>query len=419
MYKLVTAVLKEKNSSIPWSEVDISLTPIKDFFNNYISGYVVLTNDSLAGEHIVDYKTFITGNYPTPILNINFNQWLALIGNRILPTIKEPTFVEGEVFYSDAFKAGWKVTRAHPISPNVENYTDAQLTDGFMTKSGLNMQNYPDSFLVTMNGLLHYSYISENGIKVKDLTKSFYKSNKQEVGIFSFTDVGKVTQVPITLDNLVSVNDTDNYRREFCVRTNVDLRGKTVWASIGGYLSFDLDQVSVNNPESGLVYINLSNDVIAKRVAHSCQLIDLDDLGVFIPDFSPTSFNLDDFNTRLIMQRYLTLSQSFIIIIDTNNIEIEKKEIEYTGVVGVYKYPERISLPIFNQYGLLQHYLPTKLDNDEMGIITPAEIKSYTDYDTTDWYTTGIFSEDYRLRFNDRWHSLHALRFKSTNIVTA
>lgn len=418
MYKLVTAVLKEKNSSKPWSEVDISLTTVSDFFSKYISGYIVLTNDQLAGEHIVDYRTFITGAYPTPIANINFNQWLSLIGNRVLPTIKEPNFTTGEVYFSNALKAGWTITKAHPISPNVENYAAADLTDGLLTKAGVSIVNYPDSFLVTVNGLLHRSYAYENSIKVKDLTKTFYKSNKCDVGLFSFTEVGSVKQVAITLDNLVSVNDTDNYKREFCVNTGMDLTNKTVWASIGGYLVRDHDFVNVNNFESGLVYVNLSNADLVKRLAHQCTLMDVDDLGVMMEEFSPTSFNLNEFNTRLVMQRYLTMSQSFIIVIDTQNIEEEKVYIRPTGVVGVYTHHERISLPIFNQHGLIQEYQPTKID-EGMGILTPPDLMKYNVLNTTPAKASAFFDNDDRLRFSDNWPSLTGIRFRSMKKIDA
>lgn len=418
MYKLVTAVLKEKNSSKPWSEVDISLTTVSQFFSKFISGYIVLTNDQLAGEHIVDYRTFITGPYPTPIADINFNQWLALIGNRVLPTIKEPEFTTGEVYFSNALKAGWEITKAHPISPNTDSYPIADLTDGLLTKRDVSMVNYPDSFLVSVNGLMHYSYRYENSIKVKDLTKSFYKSKKCEVGIFSFTEVGSVKQIPITPENLLSVNSTDAYKREFCVKTEMDLKDKTVWASIGGYLIRDIKSVSVNNFEDGNVYINLTDSDLVKRLAHQSTLMDVDDLGIMIPDYSPTSFNLDDFNTRLVMQRYLTMSQSFIIVIDTPNIQEEKIDIHFTGVVGVYTHHERIGMTIFNQYGLVQEYQPSKID-EGMGILTPPDLMKYNVLNTAYNKDTKIFDSNDRLRYSDRWPSLTGVRFKSMKKIDA
>lgn len=417
MYSLVTAVLKERNTNRPWSEVDLNQVTVKDFQNNYVSGYVVLANSSLPGEHIVDYMTFLSGNLPQPLVNITFVQWLSLIGNRVLPVIKEPEFAYGEAWYSDAIKAGWKIERAHPISPSNENYTQADLTDGLLVKPSVSMDIYGDYILTTQNGLLHFSYPTPKGLKVKDLTKSFYSSKKENVGVMSLTDIGKVKQIPITLSNLIPVDLTDNMMREFHVDCDMDLTGKTVWISIGGYLHTDVSEVFISNRERGLVGVNLSKVDIPKRIAHSSTLIDLSSLGIFKEDWSPTLFDLNELKSQVVMQRYLTLSQSFIIIIDTQNISVEIEQLEFTHVVGVYKCLQRRSYAIFNQYGLFQYYAPAKIDNDQMGVLIPAVIHSYNDYDTTNWTDTPLYGKDYRLRFNDRYPSLHVKRFISTTMV--
>lgn len=417
MYTLVSAVLKERNTNNPWSEVNVSTVTVRDFLDDYISGYVVLTNSSLPGEHIVDYMTFLTGNLPKPLININFVQWLSLIGNRVLPTIKEPDFSYGEAWYSDAIKAGWTVNRAHPTSPSNVNYTQADLIDGLLSKPTVAMDIYGDYILATQNGLLHLSYPTTQGLKVKDLTQSFYSSNKSNVGVMSFTDIGKVTQVPITITNLIPVDPTDNMMREFHVDTGMDLTNKTVWISIGGYLHTDVTEVYVANQETGLVGVNIGKVDIARRIAYSSQLIDLSSLGVFKPDWSPTLFDLTALKTHVVMQRYLTLSQSFVIIIDTQNITIEKEELEFTGIVGVYKCPKRRSYAVFNQEGLFQYYAPAKINNDAMGVLTPATIHGYNGYDTENWTQTPWYSQDYRLRFNDRYPSLHVKRFISTDMT--
>lgn len=417
MYYLVTAVLKERNTNKPWSEVDLNDVTVSDFLNNYISGYVVLTNNSLPGEHIVDYSTFLSGNLPYPIIDVKFPQWLALINNRVLPTIQEPDFAYGEAWCSDAIKAGWAIERMHPVAASNDNYTQADLTDGLLVKPSVSMDAFGDYILVTQNGLLHYSYPTDRGIKVKDLTASFYSSNKQHVGVMSFTDIGKVTQVPITKSNLIPVDPTDNSMREFYVDTGLDLTNKTVWISIGGYLHTDINEVFASNPSKGLVGVDIKKVDIPRRIAHSSQLIDLSSLGIFKPDWSPTLFNLDELKSQVVMQRYLTLSQSFIIIIDAQNIAIEKEELEYTGVVGVYKCPRRRSYAVFNQYGLFQYYASAKIDDNKMGVLIPPDLKTYNDYDTTNWTNTPLYGEDYRLRFNDNYPSLYVKRFISTDMI--
>ncbi len=417
MYSLVTAVLKERNTNKPWSEVDLTNTTVSEFFKKYISGYVVLTNNSLPGEHIVDYAAFITGRLPQPLIDIKFPQWLALINNRVLPTIKEPTFSFGEAWYSDANKAGWEVKRAHPIAPSTENYTDADLTDALMRKPSLSMSVYGEYILVTQNGLLHFSYPTDQGLKVKDLTKSFYKSNKNNVGVFGFTDIGKLKQIPITTDNLHAVDDEDNMMREFYIDTEMDLTGKTVWVSIGGYLHTDINEVFAVNEKTGLVGVNLKRVDIPRRVAHSSQLMDLTSLGILLPDWSPTLFNLGSLRTREVMTKYLTLSQSFVIVIDTQNINIVTEQVEFTGIIGVYKTPNRRNYAIMNQDGLFQYYAAGKLDDGGMSVLIPPEAKSYSTYDTENWLLSPLYGKDDRLRYSDRYPSLHIKRIISTSMV--
>lgn len=417
MYTLVTAVLKERNTNAPWSEVDLHQVSVHDFQNKYISGYVVLTNRSLPGEHIVDYRAFLTETLPQPIVNINFPQWLSLIGNRVLPTIKEPDFSYGEAWYSDAYKAGWKVERAHPVSPSNDNYTQADLTDGLLVKPSVSMAVYGEYILTTQNGLLHFSYPTNRGLKVRDLTKSFYSSKKQNVGVLSMTDIGKIKQVPVTVSNLIPVDPDDNMMREFYVDCDMDLTGKTVWISVGGYLHTDISEVFIANREKGLVGVDLTKIDIARRIAHSSTLMDLSSLGIFKEDWSPTLFDLDELKSQVIMHRYLTLSQTFVIVIDTQNVDVKKEELEYTGVVGVYGHVRRRSYAIFNQHGLFQYYAPGKIDDNKMSVLIPPDIHSYNDYDTTNWLGTKLYGEDYRLRYSDRYPSLHVKRLISTSMV--
>lgn len=417
MYSLVTAVLKERNTNKPWSEVDLNNVSARDFLNNYISGYVVLTNNSLPGEHIVDYMTFLTQPLPQPLVNITFPQWLALINNRVLPTITEPEFEYGEAWWSPICKAGWDLKKAHPLSPSTENYTDADLVDGLLTKGSVSMEVYGDYILVTQNGLLHFCYPTPQGLKVSDLTQSFYSSNKNSVGVMSFTDIGKLQQIPVTIENLIPVDPTDNMMREFHVDTGVDLTNKTVWISIGGYLHTSADEVYVSNAEKGLVGVNLERVDIPRRIAHSSQLIDLSSLGIFNPNWSPTLFNLNELKTHTVMQRYLTLSQTFVIIVDSQTVEVKEEELEYTGVIGVYKCNERRSYPIVNQYGIFQYYAAGKINDDKMSVLIPPDLTKYNDYDTTRWQTGPSYSEDYRLRFNDRYPALFTKRFLSVDMI--
>lgn len=417
MYTLVTSVLKRRNDNTPWSEVNLNNVKVSEFLNDYISGYVVLTNRSLPGEHIVDYMSFLTGRLPLPLFDLTFPVWLNLINNRVLPTIKEPEFAFGEVWFSEVHKAGWEVQRAHPISPSNDNFTQADLTDGLLIKPSVSMEVYGEYILATQNGLLHYSYPTDRGLKVRDLTKSYYSSKKNSVGVLSFTDVGKIKQIPITEQNLIPVRPDDNMLREFYVDADMDLTGKTVWASIGGYLHTDINEVYSVNNETGLVGFDLKKIDIPRRVAHSSQLIDLSSLGIFLPDWSPTLFNLNELKTREVMQKYLTLTQSFLIVIDTQDIEVTKEELEFTGVVGVYKSPKRRNFAVTNQYGLFQYYASGKLDDEQMAVLVPPDLMSYNDYDTEGWTLTPLYGEDYRLRYGDRYPSLYIKRIQSTSMV--
>lgn len=418
MYSFVTAVLKKKGSSETWTETDISMMTLNDFFNLFSSGYVVLEHTSLQGEHIVDYREFKTGPYPAPTLGITFSVWLTLLPNVIFPTIEEPKFQTSKVLFSEVYKAGWSVQRAHPISPDTDGFTPAQLTDGLLTKPGVSMDDHGKHFLVTVNGHFHLSFPTDAGIKVRDLTKSYLASNRQDVGIFSFTDVGDVLQIPITPDNLIAVDDVDAYQREFLVKTDMDLSDKVVWASIGGYLIHLPTSISVNNYESGTVYINIDDVDIPRRILESIGKIDLKDLEITREDWSPNLIELKKLRTREVMQKYLTKSQSFIIVIATDNIHAVKEDLHFTGVMGQYQHHERVALPLFNQHGLIQHYAPTKLANDTMGVLVPVDYHRYSLTDTTQWRYDNTIQKDYRQRYSEEVHALEFVHFTATKMVT-
>lgn len=409
MYSLVTAVLLSREPNSTWEEMDIALVSVYDFQTKFVSGFVVLEHTSLAGEHIVDYQTFLRHKLPQPSPTLTFERWLTSFPNIILPTIKEPVFSSGSITYSDAYKAGWRSKRAHPVAPDNDNYTDAQLVDSLLTKPNFSYSDFGNQVLVSVNGHLHLAFPTANGIKVRDASKTFMHSGRYEVGLIGTSEIGNTKQIPITEDNLIATTEDDNFEREFLVDLEEELYGKTVWISIGGYLLTDNDYIRIINAEKGLIYVDISKFDIARRITDSMESIDLSSLGIERKDFSPNLVDISKLKTPEVVQKYLTLSQSFIIVVDSNLTVTTMEDIGKTSILSQYIYHKPAPLLLVDQYGLIRNYQPILTRDNTMTMLVPTVYKDYRLYDTTQWRGEKLYGTDFRQPYGQNEQYLQAL----------
>jgi hypothetical protein len=302
----------------------------------------------------------------------------------------------------DAFKAGYTIT---PVS----NSNDSTAPDIFkhnirLTRSNVSYSTLHRNCLVSVNGFYHITDTDNiNGVMVFDAMKSLKHSKQNQIGITSFKDIAEISLHPFKREMLTLNNDGT-------VRVNLpfDTTNKTVMFSIAGYLNYqnDLNFFMVGD---NLFKLDFNNMSLLDRYFECKKYIDLSSLPL---EFSPNNQNqisleqlLSDENLIALM----LLSQSFIVVLDTPSIVVNKQYVKKTGLPGMYIYYKEPIYPLVVGYGRHAeywsfiedgHYAVNVLDNVvENRIYTTTLINDLTSADNSrrpdspDQYSDAYFIE--------------------------
>lgn len=408
MYTLVTAVLRKKGINETWEEVDISQEKVSSVFSNYVSGYIVLTNPMLAGEQLVDYHTLKQLNLPLGTGDFTFTVWLGSFPNTLLPVLtKEPTYTHGSAVYADAYRAGYKIEPHHPSASSNDNYTKAQLTDGYMTKTLTSASDLEDYALIVVNGFLHLHTAFKEGARVRDMMKTMWRAGDNNVGVISFAKIGKLKLIPLTKNLIGKQTEDINLVHEAIVNTGIDLNHKHVMASIGGYL-VNGDAVRTINADNGLVRLSLSRFDLPRRIFNSRDTIDLSSLKLTPSQLDPRIISHEELRSDEVILEYLTLSQSFLIIVDTDAVVTEKRKVPFTGIHGTYEYKGNPKEVLMDSKGRISHYWPVELENDDLHVVCDDDFDHFELRSTMGWRDLRGFSEE-RDVYGDDPHAMFFL----------
>lgn len=381
MYSLVRAVLRERGINKVWSEVNIANMTLTNIFKRYYSGYIVLSAVGLDHLQYVDINTLKQSKYT--VTSQPFYLWLQALGNKKLDATEvEPTFSEGRVGYIDAWQAGYQMERVYPPSGIPDSLRpNSELGDGLLNKIGM-PSSYLSSALVTVNGFLHRSALTRNGLQIQGAGRTLDISQNNQVGLLSFSKVGNIQIVDIKDANIKSDHDVPLYRSCY-VHLGIDLTGKSLLFSLGGFLN--TAGFEVINPESGLISLNLRAMNIHKRLLESIPHIDLESLDLYLPDNMPGSLSKDQVTNDPTLRKYLQLSQTFFVVIDTPSLSLGFTPVGSPNLFGLYETPIKPTYPMIDHLGRMPEYNTTR--QGYTWVIRTGELY-YKDYS----FETGAFT---------------------------
>lgn len=360
-YAFINAYLVPKGTVQPPAAVAIGSMLLYDIFNNFSSGTIVLTNPSLIGDQYVDLVTLQQSGLPMP--NITFNSWLGTLGVSPIPaSTTAPSYIQPvkvAVTYQDTWATGYYLNRIHPTIPDATNLPVASLTDGLVTSDyGANVTALSTYGLFHVNGYLHRSFPNGTGVQLVGAGATTEVSGKNTSGILNFTSIGALTQIAITPDK-VSLEPGLTYNNSAIINLNTDLTNKTLMMSIGGVLHTEQDVLLVLNRSQGIVKIRTGKMDFMERMVYQLDKIDLSSLGI-MTGFSTSQteiMSVPALTAPETIFKYLTLPQTFAIIIDNPNVFVEWTYPQNSGVWGRYTSQEDPVTPMIDVRGRFIPYI--------------------------------------------------------------
>lgn len=402
MYQLISAKVKPVDRYGFWLDEDVSAKTIGEIFTDYRKAVFILTNDALIGTLYLDMEAIKPLGFLDEALTLT--QWFTAIGNLALPTTTtSPDFSPQLVKYGDVWKANYVITKVHPtFAPDVD-VPPSEKTDLLLTRSDIDPMEMAQYCLVSVNGHLHRTEGSVNGLYVRDGAKSSNQCNRTQLGILSFKDVGGIEIVPMNRDMLVQPHPALKMKEKIYLDIGMDLSNKTVLLSLGGYLHAADGIVRVVGWNT--ICIDFYKVPFSKRYFEQRRMMDLSSLGLSSSINNPSQISVEEFYSDDTIKNYIELSQSFLIVVDNAEFFSELSLLESGKLPGVfYSYTETKPVyPVQIALGLLANYWRQYDDGKWVMTVDEAYYKYYIFETTT--YIEEVSIDDTRRANKPIWYS--------------
>lgn len=353
MYTLVTAIAKPLNGDGRWTTVAIGSLSLSSLFSTYAKVLVTLSNPFLTKNVELDIDTIRNEHGGK---GITFNNFLIANANNTLLTSDTLTVLSPKYAkYADAFKANYKITPIHSRAA-----ADAQLPASekrwlHVTRPNTDYTLFYKNCLAVVNGFIHLTDYDVNGVYIQDGNQSAIISKQNNIGFYSFQEVGELSFIPIKSEMLYKQVSLQPYKNKCFIDLGVDLSNKTIMVVLGGYLHV-LDRKTFFRVSDSSFCIDIGNLPLLDRYYESRDYIDFSSLQLETTNRNKNQISIADFFSDKTITAYLTLPQSFFIIVDNNNIFVNKVPVHKTTLPDMFvSYIEPV-YPLVVGVGKLANY---------------------------------------------------------------
>jgi hypothetical protein len=356
MYTFVKMIAKARGKYGDWFETDDSSLPVRKIGGLYNKCYLVLSNPYYQQNVTLDCAE-VEEIFSNQTNTTTVAEWLVATGNNSLPVMEKEFKLNFEyVQYRDAIQAGWSPELCHRTVHHTIPIPKSEKNDLRLTKVGVPKKLFLENCLVSVNNLLHYCMDgTEESVQVIDAGVSNRIYNDNHIGILNFERVGKITTVPITVD-MVYGSDANTSLSDLCViklPESYDVEKYLPMISIGGFLhSLGTIFSYIGN---NCYKVDLGNFGWESRYFEVLKRLDLTSLHLHMTEKngSFTQVANEELFSDEVLTALLTLSNSFVILIDNPNVVTKLIPLEVTQTPGVYLTKSPIHLPVLYNKGLL------------------------------------------------------------------
>ena len=358
MYRFVSSYLKPRGAANSYENIDISLQTIAYIQREYVDGYIELSNPTLTDNIFITIQEFRELKLPHR-LDQTFEYWLAYIKNATINGTEErPNYVTNLVKARNAIQAGYTFNLCkRTLDPNA-SIAIGDMNDLYLYRFGVPTETLNKRSLITVNGYMHPHVPYYDGIAVIGGGSQHKLIGDLTLGILSFANVADLQMIPITEERISRYQPGVAYSNKVVIDVGRDLRNKSVIVVIGGYPLISSPLVSIVGDEAGVITVDTRSFDVVRHVNNSVGEINLEACGVVSPDsikgIPPLSANY--LRSDLFMTKYLTLPQSFIVVVDTPTLVVEKTAVPPTGLPARHISMTEPNLPIMDSDGRLPEY---------------------------------------------------------------
>lgn len=360
MYTFVTSTCLSRSIGAQWKEYpNLDQMLVYLIFETFTKAYLTLTNPNIQGEVYVDMDV-LRAEYSS--YNNTLEQLLIDLGDTALPTVPElPSTQIKYAKYSDAIRAGYNVQLTVAGLNLPDNFPAGDKHDLVVTRPGYDtsMSLLDSHCLVSVNGYYHWTETDGEKAFVMKGADTMRKSNLNHMGLWSFMDVGELTKVKIDPDDIVPAEPNQALKDKILFTVPNDLDGKSFLLILGGYIVLPQEDVFWRNGENSFL-LDINKIPYPERIFESSLYLDLSPLGLTHPVNNPENgYFINEIYSDAVIKKYMTLSQSFLVIVDIAYMTSAKIGIDHADLPGMFTAYQDPTYPLIVNYGKVAEYWKT------------------------------------------------------------
>lgn len=326
------------------------------------------------------------------------------------------TFIEslpqenvGYVRCVNAYAAGYTTklaARGYDYSnyQGVEFKPDIQM---FRKKEQTDLSMLHKYCLLSVNGYYHMTDSDGTNTWIVDGGKSCYYANNNQVGITSFYDVGELKKYRITDEDILIPEGFTTLKDRIALKLPEAVTDKVCFLVLGGYLVFPSNGVLWQTSDQEMT-MDLKKICYIERILESRNYINLDSMELTPVDTNATTINIEEAWSDAKIRKYFQLSQSFWVVVDTDNIFTAKIPLRHMRAPGIFTSYQEPHYPIILGTGRTAEYWKTKEDKRWSITLTDSYRRRYMHHreketslknvaDQLDFETPHYFSQGFLL----------------------
>jgi len=356
MYTFVKMIAKTRGRTGTWFESTDASIPVRQIGSLYTKCYLVLTNPFYTGHLVLDCDD-VANQFALLSNTLTIEQWLLSVGEQSLPVTEKSLNLKVDyVKYKDALQAGWKLDLCHRTAHPTIPMPKSELRDVRMYKEGVTSRRFLDYCLVSVNNLVHLAIqgVSEE-VQIIEAGVSNQLYNDNHVGILSFEKIGKLTTIPVTDEMIAGLNDGAGLADLCVIKVPEQYNVENVFPmiSIGGFLH-SLGSV-FSYLGNNTFKVDLGNFGWESRYFELLKRMDLSTLHKHMTEKNGTYIQVanEELFSDAVLRALLTLTNSFIVLVDNPNVVVSQRPVERTRTPGVYLAQSPSNLPVLYNKGML------------------------------------------------------------------
>ncbi len=353
MYIVTQAVGVKKGINQRWQAIVLDTITVANLYNQYRKIYLTLQTGTPAVTIYLDMDS-VRPQYTT--YNNTVHQLLIDIDNTALPTIETlPNINTRTARYMDAFRAGYNVLPYSALYG--ENIDMIDRVDVLLSRESpvINYELFYNTTLVSVNGFYHRTDLkNDEGIVVYKGTQSVRKSNQNQIGLLTFHGMCDMKTYTITEPMIQRLDENSPLSSAAYIHTGLDLTNKSIMFVIGGYLNLLSNMIT--RVSDNVFKIDFSNYPLLDRFYEMRSHLDISGFNLSESTVNDTQISVDELQSDENIKALLTMSQSFMVVLDCPEIYTEVNYVRKTGYPGCYisytdpKYPLVVGLGRHNEY---------------------------------------------------------------------